>query len=204
VVQRVGQRASDDTKSVSSVLYCRVISVISMMKLMLITVLGLALQQPPAQPSLRVLEGIVVRDDTGEPIRNARLNGFKLLTGAERGRAAGSGTLPPNLNAITDAVGRFVLRGLEPVAYGFTVYADGYARKSFGVCLADSCSANFYPNAARDRSSISLLPLSALGNLKVGLMPGGNISGRVRDQNGRPLAGVTVQLVIPTFDLYRG
>ncbi len=121
------------------------------------------LSPPPALTGNGLVEGTVINEITHVPVRKAQVT-------------LGSANAPP---AVTDATGRFAFRNLGPGMYWL------------------QASHPLFPQPARVTQS---RPLSVtLGqdeqkhDLVIALTPGATISGRVSDEDGKPLAGCSVQ-----------
>ena len=129
-------------------------------------------QQPPGG----VIAGIVVRAGTGEPIAGARV--LAQPTTPPRptpgGAAPEAPSMPPAVT--TDGQGRFAFKDLHAGPYRLFIFADGYVRHEY--VPADQ----------------------TLQNVRVLLTPAGNVSGNIRDLDGKPLAGVPVQILKPVYN----
>jgi len=117
----------------------------------------------PALTGNGLVEGTVINEITHVPVRKAQVT-------------LGSANAPP---AVTDATGRFAFRNLGPGTYWL------------------QAAHPLFPQSARVTQSH---PLSVtLGqdeqkhDLVIALTPGATISGRVLDEDGKPLAGCSVQ-----------
>jgi len=123
-------------------------------------------------PEMATLEGRVVGAIKGEPVRKANL----LLW--QKGKPEGRRYL-----TATDARGAFILQDVEPGKYRLMVTKGGYARVEYGARG---------PN--HPGSTISLDPGQHVHDLVVRLTPQAVISGRVIDEDGEPVANLSVQL----------
>jgi protocatechuate 3,4-dioxygenase beta subunit len=123
----------------------------------------------PAQSNDARVEGYVFDADTGLPLANATV------------RLAGGPT--PRATAADDS-GRFELAVLAPGRYLLTAVMAGYAIGTFGQrSPADAPrSIELKAGVTRTQADIRLTPL-------------GSVSGRIADEDGRPLPGVQVQAV---------
>jgi hypothetical protein len=110
------------------------------------------------------LEGTVINGVTREPVRKAQVT---LVPG----------NVPP---AITDANGRFIFRKLPPGTY--TLYTQ---HPEFPLIVSGL--------AGTTPLMVTLGPQEKKSELVLALTPGASISGRVLDQDDRPLSGCTVQ-----------
>jgi hypothetical protein len=111
------------------------------------------------------IEGVVVRAGTNEPIAGAQV---------------GVGNSP---RVTTDQTGRFSIKDLRAGSYTLSVLSNGYARHVYGQRQPGG------PGAP-----ITLTQGQAL-NLTIPMTPAGNINGRIRSADGRPISGITVRLV---------
>lgn len=110
------------------------------------------------------LEGTVINGVTKEPVRKAQVT-----------------LVPGNVpQAITDANGRFIFRKLPPGTY--TLHAQ---HPEFPLIVSGM--------AATSPLMVTLAPQEKKSDLVMALTPGASISGRVMDQDDRPLSGCNVQ-----------
>src|SRR5262245_26346161 len=104
-------------------------------------------QQPPPKA---LIEGVVVRIGTGEPIAGARVSATRALSGQlvpgisqapfsnlPPGATVTTtspliGPLPGSPSVTTDAQGRFSLKDLDAGSFRLTIAANGYARQEYG------------------------------------------------------------------------
>ena len=148
----------------------------------------LATQQQPARGSI---EGVVERAGTGEPIAGAEIRVMRVATPGEEGRVGprmafvftGSDPYAP-VPAITDREGHFLLKDLEPGSYKITAARNGYTKQEYGQRIA-----------AGQGTVVTLAGGQTLKDLAFHLIPGGTISGRVRDDGGEPITGARVELL---------
>src|SRR5437867_227080 len=166
-----------------------------------------ALQQEQ-QNQKASIEGAVVRIATGEPVA-ARVSLARVVIGPTGhptvappvgptpnippGASVGAVVSSPPAaipSVMTDSKGKFVFKDLDPGAYRITIAANGYARQEYGQRLL----------VGGQGTPIILAPGQNLKDIVVRLTPAGNVSGRISDENGRPAAGVQVQLVRTSFN----
>src|SRR5688572_26315715 len=127
------------------------------------------------------IAGVVVRAGTGEPIAGARVvvaldgqDGRWLLDNLSD--TAPSSFLP---QATTDGQGRFLIRDLNAGAYLVVAQRSGFARDGAGA-------------PGRPGARLTVAAGQAVQNVAIQLVPGGVISGRVANEKGEPIAGMTV------------
>jgi protocatechuate 3,4-dioxygenase beta subunit len=137
-----------------------------------------------------VVEGVVLAQDTGEPLRKASVI---LMNAGERGGPPGGVPLNPLGQAVrrgrtrpmvarTDETGRFRLENVEPGAYRLVVERTGYVRREYGQRSAN-----------RPVTVLELRPGQQIRDLLFRLERAAVITGRVYDREGEPMAGVQVQ-----------
>ena len=125
---------------------------------------------------LGTIEGVVLKSTTGQPLRRA------LITTQKMGASDSPHT------ARTDSGGRFALRNLEPGEYNLWVNRDGYLGMGYGQEV---------PNGPG--KLLKLAPGEQKKDLVFRLIPTGAVIGRVYDEDGEPIGGVTVQAMRFTF-----
>jgi protocatechuate 3,4-dioxygenase beta subunit len=165
-------------------------------------------QQPPPNASI---EGIVLRADTGAPLANARVT---LSLDIPRGRPIvmaqpngdvlpaeeleapppfgpqGNEGVSPNIPPVsTDAQGRFAFANLSPGAYRLQAQSNGYVPAAHGQ-----------RQAGGPGTPITLVDGQKFSDAVMRLTPAGNISGRIRDLDDQPLAGIPVEALRATYD----
>jgi hypothetical protein len=116
------------------------------------------------------IEGQILSLISGEPVRKADV----FLTAGKPGAS--------NHSAVSDAEGKFSIEGLEPGRYGLSAQRQGYVRQNYGA-----------RRPAGPGTILSLNESQALKGLVIKLIPQGVISGRVIDEEGEALSGVSVQ-----------
>ena len=166
-----------------------------------------AAQQAPAFGTIQVT---VVREGTNEPIPDVQFNltgasgmtaqqGQSLLNAVSRGNA----NVPPEVlqnaqeavrggvtasTAVSDSAGQFTFRSVPVGTSTLRAQLEGY----FGPA-----SNGGYP-------SVVIMPVSVtadqVSNVKVELLPGGTITGKVFDPAGKPLSDSMVQLLRAAYD----
>jgi len=162
----------------------------------LLAALTLLLQSAVPQITERIsFEGVVVQDETGTPIPGATISVSRLLAPDQLSGLRLSTAEPAfEFETTADRSGHFVIQDLEKVPYGLFVSADGFVPRTVGICLA-SCPPTIY---RMPKGQIIDTPLQK--ETRITLQRASNISGRIHDPNGRPLAGIMVRLLSPTYD----
>jgi len=100
---------------------------------------------------------------------------------AARGNAANGTAPPPPLTATTDAAGRFAISGVPAGNVTVRAQLQGY----FGPAV----SGNYPPIVS---GSTTVLPDKPV-EVRLSMIPGGTIGGRVLDTAGKPLSDIPVQ-----------
>ncbi|HYR92402.1 MAG TPA: carboxypeptidase regulatory-like domain-containing protein [Terriglobia bacterium] len=140
-------------------------------------------QQPPGGS----IEGVVVRAGTGEPIAGAQVTVQPM-----------SPQLSLPSTGTTDAHGKFVVKDLDAGSYRLLFYADGYVWQEYGQ---RGPAAN--PGVPGTGTLVNVASGQTVRDLRVSLTPAGNVSGRIRDLEGRALAAVPVQILKAVYN-FRG
>jgi hypothetical protein len=115
------------------------------------------------------IAGIVVKLAGSEPVGKASVH---LQSMEDRTRA---------VSTVTNAGGRFELKGIDPGRYRLTVSRVGFVTQEYGQRKTDD------PGAV-----LSLRPGQELKDLLFRLVPSGVIAGRIFDEDGEPLPSVNV------------
>ena len=97
---------------------------------------------------------------------------------------------PSWVSADTDATGRFELVGLNPGAYSFSVYADGYQRGSY-VTTGPNYWSNTGASTVNVAAAVTLATIKPAAEVATSTT-GYHISGRVTTTSGVPLSGFAV------------
>jgi Carboxypeptidase regulatory-like domain len=133
-----------------------------------------ARDRPPApRAGTGVIRGRVVRADTGEPLRRARVRVDERSTGDLSGPGA----------TMTDAEGRYELAQLPAGRYQLTASRGGYVSVAYGQRRPFE----------RGRP-VELGEGAVLQNIDFALPPGAVVTGRVVDETGEAVAQVSVAL----------
>jgi carboxypeptidase family protein len=90
---------------------------------------------------------------------------------------------------VTDSSGHFELKGIEPGRYELTVSRSGFVPQGYGQRKPDD------PGAV-----LTLRPGQEVKDLLFRLIPSGVIAGRILDEDGEPLASVTVSALREVYD----
>jgi hypothetical protein len=93
------------------------------------------------------------------------------------------------LNVTTDSNGTFVFRNVNPGSFRLTVAGNGFVPQEYAQT-----------NRFQPINPIVLAAGQTLTGVAIRLIPTGNVSGRVLDLNGQPLAGVPVNLYRPAYN----
>lgn len=125
-------------------------------------------QQPSDPSTLARVEGRVTNSVTGEPLRKAEVQ----LTGAGE------------YSAIADGSGHFVIDQVSPGAYNLTAQHQNFAVQRYGAT-----------RPGLPGTKLSLSAGQQLTNIELKLTPFGVISGKVVDEDGDPVTGVSVTVM---------
>lgn len=115
------------------------------------------------------IAGIVVKLAGSEPLSKASV---RLQSMEDRTRA---------ISTVTNAVGRFELKGIDPGRYRLTVSRVGFVTQEYGQKKSDD------PGAV-----LALRPGQGVKDLLFRLIPSSVIAGRILDEDGEPLPSVNV------------
>jgi len=133
---------------------------------------------PPAQPKAR-LEGHVLSQTTGEPLRKANLH----LAMLQRLGVGPANSQMPRYVVSSDAGGKFAFEDVEAGRYSLSADRAGYVRQNYGARAANSGGTNLTLDSGQEIKGIVLK-----------LVPQGVISGRVVDEDGDPMGSGFVEL----------
>jgi 5-hydroxyisourate hydrolase-like protein (transthyretin family) len=137
-----------------------------------VLILALLLAQQTTPPEKCSLSGTVVDSTTGQPLDRVRV-----VAEHRHGDEPGASTT-------TDAKGEFELVELDPGDYRLSLSRNGYLDTYYGDARASDY----------DGSTITLKTGQTIEGIHAKLTPFGVIGGTVRDSEGEPAAGVTVQI----------
>jgi protocatechuate 3,4-dioxygenase beta subunit len=160
------------------------------------------------------IEGIVVQTVTGSPVEGVRVvltkdttpeavvgGAVSSLSAFDNVRTSSSGSVGGMTINVTPAVppvtppissddkGKFAFSGLDPGVYRLTFAKNGYVQQEYGQRGLVGQGMPFHLSAGQD-----------LKDVAIRLSPTGNISGRVFNEGGLPLANVTVELIRNSFN----
>ena len=135
--------------------------------------------QDSPKPSIA---GIVLRSGSGEPLSRAQLT----LTRIAPEVAGNSSAIR---TVLTESDGKFIFEDLEAGEYRLSAARNGYTQQSYGQ-----------PRPNLPGATISLAAGQTLKNVTFRLIQAGVLTGRVRDTQGEPLAGLEVSLMNATYD----
>ena len=138
--------------------------------------------QQPNSPAVKKQEectvsGTVVTLAGNQPLRKARV---LLQSTADRTRS---------ISATTDPAGHFEVKGLQPGPYQLTVNRAGYVTQKYGQ-----------RKPADPGATLTLRPGQEIKDLQFRMIPAAVIAGRILDEDGEPLASVTVSALRETYD----
>jgi len=169
-----------------------------MMNLLLasLLVLQLAGTSTPAQGPREgaVIEGIVVRLDTGEPLRRAQLTLYQVIPPGSlaAARPIDSYTEPPRFPPIdpimTEADGVFRFTKIPAGSYRLSVACNGYVSTSYGSDKGQT-----------QGTIITIVGGQVIKDISLRLRPAATLSGHLRDSEGSPITGLSVSLLAASF-----
>jgi hypothetical protein len=116
------------------------------------------------------IEGRVVQAGTAEPVRKAKV---ELVP-------AGQHEESEHISAISDQEGRFKFDKVPPSEWLLDIERSGFVGQQHGH------------GGAKQRKKISLEPGQQISDYVVSLVPAASLAGRVRDQDGEPMSGVSI------------
>lgn len=136
-----------------------------------------AAQGPQTQTAAAkaVIQGIVIRAGTGQPLKGARIS-FRRVGGGDQNPLTSTRT-----PVTTDATGRFTVTGVDPGQYRISAERDGYIRQEYGQRTTTGSGAIVSVSGGQRLE------------LQFQMLPAGVISGRVSDEQGEPAARIAVQ-----------
>lgn len=140
-----------------------------------ITLLSQDTTDQQRNPASCTVAGQVVRADTGEALKSARLELFNVAQKAK----------PRTYRATSDVRGHFAFSGIASGRYRFAAAHSGFVPQEF------------HPeNAAGSETVLDLSPGQKLDKVLFRLNPAAAITGRIVDEDGQPLAGVEMEALV--------
>lgn len=138
---------------------------------------GLVAQQPAVAPAKNcTIEGLVVKAQTGEPLKRAWV-GLRKVEGR-----------PSPASTITDASGRFLLKDIEPGQYRLWAERSGYVPQEYGERGRNPVG-----------TTLTLESGQHLRDIVFRLLPTSAISGRIYGEDNEHVAGVRVQALRKSY-----
>jgi len=169
---------------------------------------------PQVPVAKATIEGSVVRSSTGEAVSRAQITivrngpgapaagqpnpaatqpaagaGQRGAAPAQPNAAAAAAQSPSIAPVFTDDQGKFQITDLEPGRYRLFVARNGYNRMEYGQKLLN-----------RPGTVLNLTAGQIMKDVAFKLIPAGTVTGRIVDELGEPLPGLTVQILRSTYD----
>lgn len=132
-----------------------------------------------------MLEGHVSNGITGEPVKKATI---RLARQNAAPSSANAPQMPQGYTTMSQADGTFKIENIEPGNYHLSGERTGYLNTEYGA-----------KSVGQRGTTITLRPAQQLTNISLALTPQGVINGKVVDQDGDPVNGAMVQLVVETW-----
>jgi len=132
---------------------------------------------PPPKTDECKISGMVVKLAASEPLRKAKV---QLQSADDRTHST---------SIVTDSSGHFELKGIQPGRYKLVVSRSGFVPEEYGQRKPDD------PGAI-----LTLRPGQEMKDLLFRLIPSAVITGRILDEDGEPLALVTVSALREVYD----
>ena len=141
-------------------------------------------QQSVTDPSIKLgrITGKVLNAITGEPVRKATVS----LQPA--GGQQGGGGQARGLSAATDNAGAFVFENVSPGNYRLSGEKTGFIHSNFGGRGGGAIGSQLAIAAGTEKADVI-----------VRITPQGIVSGRILDEDGEPMEGVSIQLLRPQY-----
>lgn len=117
------------------------------------------------------LQGQVLNQVTGEPVRKANL--------ALKPEIGGT-----SLKAITDAEGKFTIENIDPARYTLSAERQGFVNQNYGA-----------KRPTGPGTPLELKPSQVMKDLVLKMIPQGIVAGRVLDDEGEPVSGLSIQVL---------
>ena len=147
--------------------------VISLLGLLMATARALPRQQPTG-----VIEGTVVRSDTGKPIQGVYVG----LSGP---------SAQQSVTTETGADGKFSFKSLNAGTYRVLATRSGFVRHEYAQRNLNGWGGPIVLSASQTFKDAVLR-----------MTPTGTVTGRILDENGRPATGAPVQLLRVAYNIY--
>jgi protocatechuate 3,4-dioxygenase beta subunit len=123
----------------------------------------------PNPADLCTIQGVVIKAGTGEPLHKATVEA-RVLGGPSQG-----------ISTMTDAMGRFELKGLAPGQYRLSAKHNGFVTEEYGQQTLDG-----------HETTLTLSSGQKVPEITFQLIPAAAITGHVFDEDGEPLVGAYV------------
>jgi len=136
------------------------------------------------------IEGVVVRLDTGEPLRRAQLGLYQVRPPSELAAAppadsdSGYPRFPQITPVTTEADGVFRFTKLKAGSYRLSVACNGYVSTVYGSESGEG-----------EGTIITIVDGQAIKGISFRLRRAATISGHLRDSDGTPITGLAVSLL---------
>jgi len=160
------------------------------MRLILLSAISFGLMGQQQQPQQTVTEkpgrvsGKVINAITGEPVRKATVTMQPAGSQQQQGGPPGfGGGMRGGLSAATDNAGTFVFENVTPGRYRLSGEKTGFIRSNFGG------------RSGGIGSEVNVSTGSDKADVVVRMTPQGIVSGRILDEDGEPMEGVSVSLM---------
>ncbi len=143
-----------------------------------------------ADPNVKLgrISGKVLNAITGEPVRKATVT-LQPAGGQGGGQQPQGGANPQRaVSAGTDNAGAFVFENVNAGDYRLSGEKTGFIRTNFGG-----------RGAASIGSQLKVSSGTTIADVIVRITPQGVVSGRILDEDGEPIEGVSVQLLRPQY-----
>ncbi len=127
----------------------------------------------PNAADLCSIQGVVVKAGTSEPLRRVIVEAW--LAGENLRSTSGT---------VTDALGRFELKGLDPGHYFLSAEHDGFVTRKYGQ-----------HNPQGTGAILTLSRGQTISNITMQLIPGAVIAGHVYDEDGEPVVRASVTTI---------
>ena len=138
-----------------------------------------AAEPSPTRPENQgTIQGIIVNQATGEAIKRAVIT----LRRTDRANAS-------TPSAISESDGAFIVRNLDPGRYVMSATKNGFTNQIYGTRASNNDSASIF----------ALSPGQTIKDIRFGLTPHGVVAGRVMDDDGEPMANISVKVLQSIF-----